>query len=98
MRKYHFPKPQLYKQLKEDLMLHKIVTILSRQKTRLLKQYGKQEPICAMPLGEYEIITSTQKFAFEKEIEAEHIWSKLSLDVCNLCDGCHLTKMRRKMV
>jgi hypothetical protein len=36
--------------------------------------------------------------AFEKAIEAEQRWSKLSLDVYYVCDGCHLTKMSRKMV
>jgi hypothetical protein len=34
---YPFPKPLIYKQLKEKLSLHKIVITLSRQKTRHLK-------------------------------------------------------------
>jgi hypothetical protein len=95
---YPFPKPLLYKQLKENLLLHQIVITLSRQKTRHLKKHGKQEPLCAMPLDEYELITSTQQFAFEKAIEAEHRWSKLSLNVCHICDRCHFTKMSRTMV
>jgi hypothetical protein len=43
-------------------------------------------------------MTSAQQFAFEKAIEAEQRWSKLSLDVSHVCDGCHLTKMSRTMV
>jgi hypothetical protein len=43
-------------------------------------------------------MTSTHQFAFEKAKEAEQRWSKLSLDVCHVCDECHLTKMRRTMV
>jgi hypothetical protein len=31
-------------------------------------------------------------------IEAEQRWSKLSLDVFHVCNGCHLTKMSRTMV
>jgi hypothetical protein len=95
---YPFPKPLLYKQLKENLSLHHIVTTLSIQKTRHLKQYGKQEPLCAMPLDEYELMTSSQQFDFEKAIEAEQRWSKLSLDVCHVCNRCHLTKISRMMV
>jgi hypothetical protein len=88
-----FPKPILYKQLKEDPSLHQIVIALSRQKTRHLKKHGKQEPLCAISLDEYALMTNAQQFAFEKAIEAEQRWSKLSLDVCHVCDGCHLTKM-----
>jgi hypothetical protein len=95
---YHFPKPLLYKQLKKNLPLHQIVTTISRQKIRHLKKHGKQEPLCAMPLDEYELMTSTEQFSFEKAIEAEQRWSKLSLGVCHLCNGCHLTKMSRVMV
>jgi hypothetical protein len=51
-----------------------------------------------MRLEEYELMTSTQQFAFEKTIEAEQRWSKLSLDVFPVCDGCHLTNIRRTMV
>jgi hypothetical protein len=80
---YLFPKPILYKQLKENLTLHQIFTTISRQKMRHLKNHGKQEPLFAMSLDEYEFMTSTQQFAFEKEIEAEQRWSKLSLDVCH---------------
>jgi hypothetical protein len=93
-----FPKPILYKQLKENLSLHQIVIALSRQKTRHLKQHGKQEPLCAISLDEYALLTNAHQFAFEKAIEAEQIWSKLSLDVCHVCDGCHLTKMCRTTV
>jgi hypothetical protein len=98
VRQCPFPKPLLYKQLKEDLSMHQIVTTLSRQKTRHLNFFGKQEPLCAMPLEENEFITSTRQFAFEKAIEAEQRWSKLSLDVCHACDGCHLTKTRKMAV
>jgi hypothetical protein len=51
-----------------------------------------------MPLDEYELMTSTQQFAFEKAVEAEQRWSTLSLDICHVCNGCHLTKMSRTMV
>jgi hypothetical protein len=95
---YPFPKPLLNKQLKEKNSLHQIVITLSRQNTRHLKNHGEQEPLCATPLDEYELMTSAQQFAFEKAIEAEQRWSKLSLDVCHVCDGCHLNKMSRTMV
>jgi superfamily II helicase len=67
-------------------------------KMRHLKKHEKQEPLCAIPLDEYKLMTSTQQFSFEKEIEAEQRWSKLSLDICQVCNGCHLTKMSRTMV
>jgi hypothetical protein len=66
MIQYPFPKPLLYKQLKENLSLHQIVITLSRHKTRHLKKHGKQEPLCAIPLDEYELTTSAKQFAFEK--------------------------------
>jgi hypothetical protein len=65
---------------------------------RHLKNHGKQEPLFAMSLDEYEFMTSTQQFAFEKAIEAEQRWTKLSLDAFHVCDGCHLTKMSRTIV
>jgi hypothetical protein len=43
-------------------------------------------------------MTRAQQFTFEKAIEAEQRWSKLSLDVCHVYDGCHLTKMISTMV
>jgi hypothetical protein len=95
---YPYPKPLLYKQLKENLSLHQIIIALSRQKTRHLKKHGKQEPLCAISLDEYELMTNAQQFAFKKPIEAEQRWSKLSFDVCHVCDGCHLTKMSRTTV
>jgi hypothetical protein len=55
-----FPKPILYKQLKENLSLYQIVFALSRQKTRHLKNHGKQEPLCAISLDEYPIMTNAQ--------------------------------------
>jgi hypothetical protein len=42
-------------------------------------------------------MTSAQQFAFEKAIEEEKRWSKLSLDVLHVCGGFHLTKMSRTM-
>jgi hypothetical protein len=63
-----------------------------------LKKHRKQEPLWVIPLDEYELMTSAQKFAFEKAIEEEQRWSKLYLDVCHVCDGCRLTKMSRTMV
>jgi hypothetical protein len=50
---YTFPKPLLYKQIKENLSLHQIVITLSRHKTRHLKKHGKQEPLCTIHLDEY---------------------------------------------
>jgi hypothetical protein len=35
--------------------------------------FGKQEPISAMPLEEYNPTTGTHQFAFEKAIEAEQL-------------------------
>jgi hypothetical protein len=84
---YPFQKPLLYKQLKKNLSLHQIAITLSRHKMRHLKKHGKQEPLCAISLNEYELMTNAQQFAFEKAIEAEQRWSKLSLDVCYVCDG-----------
>jgi hypothetical protein len=81
---YPSPKPLLYKQLKENLVLHQIIITLSRQKTRHLKKHEKQEPLCAIPLDEYELMTSAQQFAFGKVIEEEQRWSELSLDVCHV--------------
>jgi hypothetical protein len=95
---YPFPKPLLYKQLKENLSLHQIVYTLLRQKTRNLKKHGKQEPLCAISLDEYELMTNAHQFAFEKTFEAEQRWSQLSLDVSHICDGYYLTKMSRKTV
>jgi hypothetical protein len=37
---------------------------------RHMKKLGKQEPLCDMPLKEYELTTSTQQVAFEKAIDA----------------------------
>jgi hypothetical protein len=75
------------------------LSLLSRdRKTRHLKKHGKQEPLCAIFLDEYALMTNAQQFAFEKAIEAEQRWSTLSLDVCHVCDGCHLTKMCRTTV
>jgi hypothetical protein len=51
-----------------------------------------------MPLDEYELMTCTQQFVFEKVIEAEQRRSKLSLVFFHVCEGCHLTKMSRTMV
>jgi hypothetical protein len=61
---YPFPKPLIYKQLKENLSLHQIVITLSRQKTRHLKKHGKKEPLCAIPLDEYELMTSADHHCF----------------------------------
>jgi hypothetical protein len=36
-----------------------------------LKKHVKQEQLWATPLDEYELMNSTQQFAFEKAIEAE---------------------------
>jgi hypothetical protein len=47
--------------------MHQSVTTLSRHNTRHLKQYGKQEPFCTMPLDEYELMTSTRRFALKKQ-------------------------------
>jgi hypothetical protein len=52
------------------ISLRQIIITLSRQKTRHLKKHGKPVPLFAMPLDEYKLMTSTQQFAFEKEIEA----------------------------
>jgi hypothetical protein len=68
---YPFPKPLLYKQLKEFFSLHQIIITISRQKTRHLKKHGKQEPLCVMPLDEYELMTNTHQSAFEKNRGAE---------------------------
>jgi hypothetical protein len=95
---YHFPKPLIYKQLKENFSLQQIVITLSRQNTRHPEKHGKKGPLCTIPLDEYELMISAQHFAFEKAIEVEQRWSKLSLDVCHVCNGCHLTKMSRTIV
>jgi hypothetical protein len=64
-----FPKPIIYKQLKENLSFHLIIIALLRQKTRHPKKHGRQEPICAISLDEYALMTNAQQFVFEKAIE-----------------------------
>jgi hypothetical protein len=57
-----FPKPLIYKHLKEEFTMHQSVANLSRQKKRHLKKLEKLEPLYYIPLEEYELMTSTQHF------------------------------------
>jgi hypothetical protein len=79
-----FPKTSPLKTAQGFFSLHQIVITLSRHKTRHQKKHGKQELLCATPLDEYELMTSAKQFAFEKALESEQRWLKLSLDVCHV--------------
>jgi hypothetical protein len=53
---------------------------------------------CSLPFDQYEALTPTEQHDFEKGIEAGQHWLKLSFDVCHICQGCHLTVMRKTLV
>jgi hypothetical protein len=91
-----FPKP--LNQLKEDLDVHQIYDALLRKKMIHLKQFGQQNPLCSLPFDRYEALPPTEQHASEKGTEAEELWSKLSFDVCNVCQGCHLTITRKTLL
>jgi hypothetical protein len=76
----------------------KIHKILLRKWKVHMKRYGLQNLICFLPFDQYEALTPTEQHAFEKIIEAEQSWSKLSFDVCLVCQGCHLPTMRKTLV
>jgi hypothetical protein len=51
-----------------------------------------------LPFEQYEALTPTEQHAFEKRIEAEQRWSKLSFDVCHICQVSHLTTMWKTLL
>jgi hypothetical protein len=63
-----------------------------------MKRFGLQNPICSLPFDKYEALAPTEQHAVDKGIEAEQRWLKLSFDVCDICQGCHLTTMRKVLV
>jgi hypothetical protein len=63
-----------------------------------MTRFALQNPICSLLFDRYEALTPTEQHAFEKGIETEQRWSKLSFDVCHICQGCHLTTMRKTLV
>jgi hypothetical protein len=93
-----FPKPDIYRHLKGDLTLKQICANLMTKKRNRLKKLGKQETLCSLPFEDYESMTSTQQFSFEKAIETERRWSNFNLEVCHICQGCHLGTMKRTTV
>jgi hypothetical protein len=74
-----FPKPDMYRHLKEDLNLKQICANLMTNKRNMLKRLGKQETFCSLPFEKYESMTPTQQFSLEKEIETERRWSNFNL-------------------
>jgi hypothetical protein len=38
------------------------------------EKHGKQEPLCAISVDEYALMTNVQQFKFEKAIEEEQRW------------------------
>jgi hypothetical protein len=63
-----FPKPDIYRYLKGDLTLKQICANLMTKNRNRLNKLGKQETFCSLPFEEYESMTPTQQFSFEKEI------------------------------
>jgi hypothetical protein len=61
--------------------MRQINDTLLRKKIIHLKKCGQQNPLCSLPLDQYEALTPTEQHAFEKGIEVEKRWSKLSFDV-----------------
>jgi hypothetical protein len=61
-----FPKPDIYRHLKGYLTLKQIFANLMTKKRNRLKKLGKQETFCYLPFEEYESMTPTQQFSFEK--------------------------------
>jgi hypothetical protein len=70
------------------------------QKEEQVEESGKARDLlfCSLPFEEYESMTPTQQFSFEKAIITERRWFTLNLEVCNICQGCHLGKMKRTIV
>jgi hypothetical protein len=66
---YPFPKPDIYRHIKGDLTLKQICANLVTKKRNRFKKLGKQETFCSLPFEEYESMTPTQQFSFEKAIE-----------------------------
>jgi hypothetical protein len=93
-----FPKPDIYRHRKGDLTLKQICASLMTKKRNRSKKLGKQETFCSLPFEEYESMTPTQQFSFEKAIETERRWSNFNLEVCHICQGCHLGTMKRTIV
>jgi 5-hydroxyisourate hydrolase-like protein (transthyretin family) len=77
--------------------MHQIVDNILKQKIRQLKKV-KKNLLCVIRLENYESMTCTHQSVFEKEIEVEERWTILSFHVCNVCQGCPLTKMHIMMV
>jgi hypothetical protein len=61
-----FPKTLIFKQLKEDLSMRRIIDNILKHKMRHLNKVEKQEPLCDIPLEDYKSMTCTSQFAFEK--------------------------------
>jgi hypothetical protein len=43
-------------------------------------------------------MTPTQQISFEITIETERRWSNFNLEVCHICQGCHLGTMNRTII
>jgi hypothetical protein len=93
-----FQKNDIYRHIKGDLTLKQICVNLMTKKSNRLKRLGEQETFCSLPFEEYESMTPTQKNSFKKAIETERRWSNFNLEVCHICQGCHLGTMKRTIV
>jgi hypothetical protein len=95
---YPFPKPDIYRHLKGGLTLKQMCANMMTIKRNRFKKLVKQETFCSLPFEDYESMTPTQQFSFEKALETERIWSNFNLEVCHICQGCHLGTMKRTIV
>jgi hypothetical protein len=61
------------------------------QKEEQVEEAAKaRDPLfSSLPFEEYEYMTPTQQFSFEKAIETERRSSNFNLEVCHICQGCH---------
>jgi hypothetical protein len=92
------PKPDIYIHLNGGLTLKHICANLMTNKMNRLKKLVEQETFCYLPFKKYESMTPTQQFSFDKAIKTERRWSNFNLEVCHICQGCHLGTMKRTIV
>jgi hypothetical protein len=52
-----FPKPMIYKKLKEDIDMRQIHDTLLRKKMINLKKFGQQNPFCSLSFEKYKAFT-----------------------------------------
>jgi hypothetical protein len=59
---------------------------MMNKKRNRFKKLGKQDTFCSLPFKEYESMTPTQQFSFEKANETERRWFNFNLEVCHIYD------------